>query len=82
MLLLVILILVGVALICVAVAVLRRRRHVTGVPKMRKAESVGGEREVYERLYGNPRSKTVSVAVPEERPPGGDVDRPWAGLPE
>ena len=63
-LLLIILILVGAALVGLAVAVLRRPRRATKAPKVpnvRKAESVGGEREVYERLYGKPRSKTVSI---------------------
>jgi hypothetical protein len=76
---LIILILVGVAVLALAVAVMRRQA--TESRKLQDVDSEGGEREVYERLYGR-RSMTVSAPVPAERPPEADVDSPQAGLSE
>jgi len=73
------LILLGVAVIAVAsVAVLRKRQAGNG-RKVPDAYPAGGEKEVYERLYGK-RSTTVSVvSVPNvELPREADVDSPPA----
>lgn len=78
------LILLGVGVIALAsVAVLRKRQagEARNVPDLYPA---GGEREVYERLYGK-RLTTVSVVsapVPVERPPEADVDSPPADMSE
>ena len=86
-LVLIALMVVGVVLIGLALAVLRRARRprqATGAleaRKVRKPDVVGGESDVYERLYGK-RSSTVSAPVPVERPPEADVDRSQAGLAE
>lgn len=73
-LMLIVLIVFGVAVIALASVVLLRPRQATEARKVRDLLSEGGERQVYEKLYGK-RSTTVSAPVPVERPPEADVDR-------
>jgi hypothetical protein len=75
------LILLGIAILAVvSVALWRSRQPATGESAL-GLSSEGGEREVYDRLYGR-QSTTVSAGVPIERSPGADLETPEASLSE